>query len=139
MTQQPRVDSTDNSDNRNSEEESDIDVLRCMYTNNDNLANKRNEIRANIELQKPDIIAITEILPNDKGDRIQGAEFEIHDYDCFQNGSNGRGVCIYLRKSLNAIQVYDLCSHNFNESMWCEVRPADSDRLLIGSIYRSPN
>ena len=67
-----------------------------MYTNADNLTNKRDELRANTELFKPDIIAIyTETLPKEKGDRIQAAEFELPDFDCFKNGAHGRGVCTY--------------------------------------------
>ena len=101
--------------------------------------NKRSELLAIIEASKPDIIAITETLPKQRGERIQVAELEIPDFDCFKNGANGRGVCIYTKKYLKAIQVEDLTSSNFEECMWCEIRLDGNDKLLIGCVYRSPS
>ena len=54
-------------------------TMKCMYTNADNMMNKRCELLANIEAFKPDIIAITETLPKNRSECIQAAELEISD------------------------------------------------------------
>ena len=96
--------------------------MKCMYTNADNLMNKRSELLAIIEASKPDIIAITETLPKQRGERIQAVELEIPDFDCFKNGANGRGVCIYTKKNLKAIQVEDLTTAAQTLKSACGVR-----------------
>ena len=47
-----------------------------MYTNADDLMNKRSELQTSIEVNQPDIIAITEVPLKYKGNRIQIAELE---------------------------------------------------------------
>ena len=104
--------------------------------------NKTVELMANVEAHQPDIIAVTEVLPKcqrRKDETIQDAELEINDYDCFKTGPKGRGVCIYVRKHLRAVQVDELVEDDFKESMWCEVQLKDRDVLLFGCIYRSPS
>ena len=97
-----------------------LSSLKCMYTNTDGLLNKRDELLANIEASEPDIIAITEVLPKCGGDSIQEVELELLQYDCFKR-LKGRGICIYTRKLLKAIQIDDLVNEPFSESMWCEI------------------
>ena len=97
---------------------------------------------ANVKAHQPDIIAVTEVLPKyqrRKDETIQDAELEINDYDCFKTGPKGRGVCIYVRKHLRAVQVDELVDDDFKESMWCEAQLKDRDVLLFGCIYRSPS
>ena len=116
------------------------EILSCMYTNADCWMNKRAKLMANVEAHQPDIIAATEVLPKyqrRKDETIQNAELEINDYDCFKTGPKGRGVCIYVRKHLRAVQVDELVDDDFKESMWCEVQLKDRDVLLFGCIYRS--
>ena len=84
--------------------------MKFMYTNADNLMNKRSELLAIIEASKPDIIAITETLPKKRSERIQAAELGIPDFDhvdSFKNWANGRVVCIYTKKYSKAIQAED--------------------------------
>ncbi|XP_072032859.1 uncharacterized protein [Amphiura filiformis] len=116
----------------------DMNGLACLYTNADSLLNKRSELMAVISSAKPDIVAVTEIYPKVEV-KIDKAELEIDGYDCFISGLTGRGVCIYLSKSLNAKLVEDLTISDFEENVWCEVRLQGEDRLLIGCVYRSPN
>ena len=100
-----------------------------MYTNADNLMNKKAEFMTNVEMYRPDIIAVTEVLPKFKGDAVQDAELDLHDYDCFKTGPKGRGICVYVRNiPLYAIQVDELVDDVFQESMWCEIRLKNSDK-----------
>ena len=86
-------------------------------------------------MHQPDIVAVTEVLPKFKGDAIQDAELELHDYDCFKTGPKGRGICVYVRNILDAIQVDELVDDVFQESMWCEIWLKNSDRPTIFWIH----
>ena len=63
---------------------------------------------------------------------------EIEGYDCLVN-TGGRGVCIYTGKKLKAIPVIEPASEIYSDSVWCEVRLRNNDKLLVGCIYRSPS
>ena len=50
-----------------------------------------------------------------------------------------RGVVLYIHKSLTAFKVDILSDSDFSESVWCEISLRDTDKLLVGCIYRSPS
>ena len=55
-----------------------------------------------------------------------------------------KGVCIYTHVSLNATENRVNFSHimtkvDEEESVWCDVKLTENDRLLIGCIYTLPN
>ena len=52
---------------------------------------------------------------------------------------NGRGVATYIHESLSSILVENLSTEPFEESVWCCCKLDNSDKLLIGNVYRSPN
>ena len=106
------------------------------------MINKRYELLANIENENADVVCMSEILPkNQNGDRkIQQVELQIPGYDCFHNIDKGqchRGVAIWTKKSLNAQEVKPV--NDSKESVWCEISLKDSDKLLVGCLYRSPS
>ena len=117
----------------------DVKSLNCMYTNADSIMNKREELEARIEVNQPDIIAISEVYPKVQGHHIQSAELQLDGFDCFTADQEGRGVCIYTRKWMKATAVNSLTGSDFSESVWCETRLKNNDILLIGCVYRSPN
>ncbi len=86
---------------------------------------------------------ITEILPKNCAVPLTEAEFTIKKYNIFSNiddNNCGRGVCIYIRDNINATKkTAGLPNTEFKESVWCDVKLSNSDNLLIGGIYRSPN
>jgi hypothetical protein len=57
---------------------------------------------------KPDIIAITEVLPKNMRYTVNKAELDIEGYELFPGefpiGAK-RGIIIYVKKSLNAVEV----------------------------------
>ena len=64
--------------------------------------------------------------------------YHIENYDMFLSDINeGRGVAIYIKKSLNAVAL--TVESSFNESLWCKIQLQNQDSLLIGCLYRSPN
>ena len=46
---------------------------------------------------------------------------------------------LYTHVSLNAPENRDMTNFDEEESVWCDVKLTENDRLLIGCIYRSPN
>ena len=95
---------------------------------------------------QPDIIIITEVIPKNQINPITQALVAINEYKpCFNfdpNDSNLgaagiRGVAIYSRETLNAIEV-DIAIEGFRDHAWIEI-PAEKDPLLVGCVYRSPS
>ena len=111
--------------------------LHCFYTNADSLRNKINDLQARIEAEKPDIIAITEVLPKNSPEPLQDCEFQIPGYNGLYHLSDGRGLALYTKNSLSATSVS--FNNNFTESIWCRVNLRHHDSLLVGCVYRSPN
>ena len=114
--------------------------LKVVYSNADNLMNKRQELEVLIALQNPDIICVTEVVPKNTSLPVQTCELQIQGYELFTNlTSCSRGVLIYTKTGLGAVfsEVNDTCKAD--GSCWCEIRLHGNDRLLIGCVYRSPS
>ena len=90
-----------------------------------------------------DIICITETLQKNQGERIDPAELQFQDFNCFHNLRQKqchRGVAMWVRKCLGAQQIKSLGEcQAARESVWCELTLQDKDCLLVGTVYRSPN
>lgn len=94
-----------------------------------------------VALQDPDIIVITETFPkNSKPTNIHCNEYKLHSYNCFTGNVTdaSRGVFIFVKDSIPAESCHRLENLPFKESTWCELRINQTDRLLIGGIYKSP-
>ena len=67
------------------------------------------------------------------------SEIGIVGYETHTNltKDEGRGIAVYTRVSLCTRDVSLLSA--FQESMWISIKLKDTDQLLIGCIYRSPN
>ena len=62
----------------------------------------------------------------------------LRHYDLYHNiDKQGRGVCIYTHKTLNAKPFISLGT-NFQESIWVEIKLNKKDTFLIGCVYKSP-
>jgi hypothetical protein len=104
---------------------------------------KMGELLTRVNEIKPDIIALTEILPKNTKEKASDLVLglNINDYDMFINKNPmKRGVILYAHKNINARES-KLNDDRFEESAWCEIEDANGDILLFGctSIYRSPN
>ena len=118
------------------------DHLSCIYSNVDTLLNKLTELLQVIAHDEPDVICLTEILPQNSRFPVELSEIQFEKYDCFSNIQDDhvhRGVVIYVKKVLGALPNQVNFSFLERESVWCEVLLKSGDRLLIGCIYRSPN
>lgn len=114
--------------------------LLCMYTNADNLLNKRNELEATLYSHKPDIICITEVAPKHCTTPMSSSELQIQGFDlCFNDVNFKRGVAIYTSTHLNAVPYDGGANLKGEENCWIRLSLRGNDRLLIGCVYRSPN
>ena len=118
-----------------------------MYTNSDQLVNKREDLCVAIMGQKPDIILITEVIPKAQVLPIDPAVLAVQgcyvftSFDCGKRdlGKSGmRGICIYVRDGISVAQVIIL-DPLVTEHMWLQINLRGADKLLVGCIYRSPS
>ena len=64
----------------------------------------------------------------------------VGDYDMFQanvDSNVGRGLILYIRKTLNASQVST--ETEFQKNIFVDIKVGKTDTLLVGLIYRSPS
>ena len=111
--------------------------MRFLYTNANSLLNKMPELRYKVEVEKYDVISITETWASPA---INDAELSIEGYSMFRkdrNGSKGGGVILYVTHRVRACVSDQLTNSEFEESLWCNVE-LNHKRLLIGLCYRSP-
>ena len=81
--------------------------MKCMYTNTDSLLNRKSELEILINMYKPDIIGITEILPKNREEDPDNCKLKIQGYEHYSNtGANSRrGVILFIREDLNATAI----------------------------------
>ena len=110
-----------------------------LYTNSDCPSQtKLVEISNYCDQNNLDIIAITEILLKFSLFQPDEKNYSLDGYDLFiSNLSQGRGCAIYVKDYLAATKVSFEC--NFNDSVWCQIKLKNNDKLVIGCVYRSPN
>ena len=122
-------------------------LLKCMYTNADQLVNKREDLCMAIAGCEPDVIMVTEVVPKAQSLPLDNAVLTVSGYSLFTSfdpstsnlGRSGvRGVCIYVRDHLHAAQV-TFTDTNLIEHVWLQIRLRGADTLLLGCIYRSPS
>ena len=113
--------------------------LSFMFTNADNLINKRSELLTIISADNPDIICITETLP--KHTQLPINECERSCYGCFLNTDDSdchRVVVIYVKKYLNA-KSFCINQNKLKEYICCKIVLKDNTILYIICVYRFPN
>ena len=120
--------------------------LRCVYTNADQLANKRDDLEMAISHSKPDIIFITECLPKVQSCNTDMSILALPGYRLFTNFSSddghrttkgSRGVCIYVADGIQASETTFARTHSV-EHLWINLQLKNSDILTAGCVYRSP-
>ena len=97
-----------------------LDKLQALYTNCDCLTQtKLSELKNFVAKKSPDIIAITEVFPKNSIFSPSHEHYQIKDYDIFLTETDGRGVCIYAKTSLNATSL--TFTSEFTEHSWCQI------------------
>ena len=117
-----------------------LNEITVMFANVQSIVNKLDEIRAFMQIQNPDIFAVTESWTNeDIGNDvlwIQG--YEIIDRQDRNDTDRGRGggIIIYAKKNID-IMAEDKKT-NFNQCSTVKINARGED-VRIHVIYRSPN
>ena len=118
-----------------------------MYTNADQLVNKRDDLSMQIAGDEPDVILITEVIPKAQTIPLSPALLSIPGYNLYTSfdlsqpnlGKSGsRGVCTYTKEYLASSEV-SLYAGTTIEQLWVSLRLANEDKLLIGCVYLSPS
>ena len=95
-----------------------------------------------IEDSKPDIIAITEVLPKRVASTVTSTELQLKNYELLWNGEAKnvkRGISFYVKAGIDAYIDTDLSDSEFSESLWVRLPLHGQANLLLGCIYRSPS
>ena len=118
-----------------------------LYTNADQLPNKRDELCMKLAGLDIDVLLITEVIPKAQVLPLSTALLNIPGFSMYTSfnpqqpnlGSSGkRGVSIYVRDDLQASEI-TLVETEYVEQLWINLSLQSNDRLLIGCIYRSPS
>ena len=114
--------------------------LRCFYTNASCIMNKRDELLLLVEKLDPDIIGISESWC---GDSVLDGEVHMQGYNLYREDkkltATGGGLLLYFRDNLQVTECHDVIKNDFESSLWCDVKLSNSETLLVGLCYRSPN
>ena len=118
--------------------------IKIVMFNAQSLRSKLDEFRCFMDIQKPDIVCITETWVSEGvyGDRLQ--DFELHGYNlysCCREFRPGGGVFIYVNNLYCTTRVSDHFKAKEVESVWIDVKiEARNNRMLrIGALYRPGN
>ena len=112
--------------------------FRCVYTNADCLTNKLTALQECIDLNNPDIVAITEIKPKNSTLPLSPTTFNVDNYQFFHNiDAEGRGIGIYTHNSLRALETK--VDSTFHDYVCIEIKLFRKDYLKLVCCYRSPS
>lgn len=112
----------------------------CIVSVNiDQLPNKFNELLSYIEINKPDVICVTEVKPKN----CPNFDDSVFNIKCYRKlvqpkGRAKRGILIYVHDSIDCSYVPELNNLMFNESLFCLLN-LPSETIVLGAIYRSPS
>ena len=118
-----------------------VNALRCLYFNADSLLNKFDEMKTRFVTEdRPDIIAITEVLPKNARYIVNKAELSLEGYEMFPGNfpeTGTRGILLYVKNELGVVEVES--GSRFKESVLVKINLRGNDKLLVGCIYKSPS
>ena len=115
----------------------DENELYIIYTNADCLTNKRGELKyfLNRLVNKPSIIAITEVNSKLLTNKMLESEFNIEDYNIFiahVSEAKFRGIIVYVDVNIEASQVN--VTSTFDEFILIQIKTINQNNLLFGTF-----
>ena len=97
--------------------------------------NKLDELEASIDMNDPDIIVLTEVLPKNNRYTLQKSELETKGYTLFINNFETfriRGVAIYIKKGITANQIHP--TNCADDTAWVEIKMKNKEKMIIGEF-----
>ncbi len=119
---------------RSAEDKKDISVL---YTNARSLIRKRDELLAYNDVEKPDLVAITETWAT--SDHLM-IKFSIPGYESFYKNrlhKKGGGVICYVKNKFPAVKLIKEDSEKY-DTVYVELETSKHNKITIGTVYRPP-
>ena len=118
-------------------------AIKIVYANADQLTTgKKDELIAQIEKEKPMIVAVTEVKPKNPSKERAMIDYEIENYTLHPinllNTDQGRGIAVYTHKSLEKSIAEITSDVKFEECCLIEIRLRGGDTMLFACCYRSP-
>ena len=121
-----------------------IEHIKTLYTNADQLVNKLDDLLLIIAHESPELIAITEVIPKAQIHPLLKATLSIPGYELFTNFDpeqpiveRKRGIAIYVASRLEVSEFQVHCRET--EHIWMEVTLDHNESLVVGCVYRSPS
>ena len=115
--------------------------LRLFHLNICSLRNKVDELRLFCETHKPHVLSINETWLDES---FSDEEIWLPGFNLLRKDRNchGGGLAVYIAEHLSFNRLDEanpelMCADL--EATWFELSPPKSKKLLVGSIYRSPN
>jgi endonuclease/exonuclease/phosphatase family metal-dependent hydrolase len=87
----------------------------------------------------PDIIAMSEVRAKNNRHEWNSAEFQLDGFNMETRVDKGRGLVMYIKEGLPYNLVNNDSLSQVEEVQMIAIELKDKRKLLIGSIYRSPN
>ena len=120
-----------------------VNNFNILFTTADTFTQtKLQELKLRIEDTPPSIIVISEVKPKNFKRDIQLSEFNIDGYELLSTNISketpGRGMLLYVKDSLK-YPPYNFKDTQFEKHLFCEVDTGHNEKILIGSLYRSPS
>ncbi|KAJ8020150.1 hypothetical protein HOLleu_42029 [Holothuria leucospilota] len=120
--------------------------MKVMFANVRSLFNKFIEFLAHISIDSPDIQVVGVTEPWLHSD-ISNSEIQVPGYKIFRQDradtvcGRGGGVLLYVKDSINCVDVTNKFSSGFSNYLWCEISFVNESctPLVVGIIYHSPN
>ena len=112
--------------------------IQCVYRNADSFLNKMEEFKTRFIEDKPDIVMITEVLPQNNRYDISKTELSLEGYDIFPENfpsANTRGILIYAKQELQATEI--TVNHEIKEVVSISINLVNNDKLFVCCFYRS--
>jgi Reverse transcriptase (RNA-dependent DNA polymerase)/Endonuclease-reverse transcriptase len=122
--------------------------IRILYTNAQSIVNKLCDLHLLLRKNLYDVVAIAESWLHKNNEIIKNDIIDVPGYRVFRtdrkhhaNCSRGGGVLLYVRESLNAVElIYPHDIHGSDcDSVWCNVNINNSVRFIVGCVYRPPS
>lgn len=114
--------------------------MKLLYTNAQSIIKKIAELRAVVEVKKPDVVALTETWTNSDTDNgflhIEGYELMEREDRVDTNRGRGGGILIYVRKGICAWK--EAVEGGFCQCVCVKVKGRYRE-MSIYVVYRSPN
>ena len=107
------------------------------------LRNKINDLREFVKLKNPKIVSVTESWGKewmcDGSLSLEGYTMYRNDRKGADVDTRGGGTILYVRSDVEQRSCKPLNQGDFESSAWCWIIEKGGKKILVGSVYRSPN